>query len=102
MNNKYGFHLERDSSGTSVDTLVTGDGKSAFSDITYSDGDVGIGFSYGNGGGLGTTKTHDKGTSSADLEFKWQVRFERIESIDAMIDILNLIRERLAKDEDKS
>ena len=91
---KYGFKIEEYDDGTSQKVLMTGDGKSTFSDVIYENGDVGIAFSYGAGVGVGTTTEMPTGTTVTDINAELVVRFEKLGSIDSMIATLDLIRNK--------
>ena len=101
MFEKYGFFIEEYENGTSMETLATGDGKSEFSDMLFSDGTVGLGIGYGDGGGLGAERTHAEGTLSTDVGVKWQIKFESQKSIDAMIIALLRAKSGLANTPEK-
>ena len=93
---KYGFYTEIYPDETSVETLRTGDGKTQFTDLTFDDGTVGIGMSYKFiNVGIGNLTRYESGTVSTDVGVKWQVVFDNKASIDAMIDTLNRIKEKL-------
>jgi hypothetical protein len=89
---KYGFYTEEYDDGSTMRTLMTGDGKSTFSDVLYPNGDVGIALAYGLGTGLNTTTDNPDGTTVTDIEAELVVRFECVDSIDAMIRTLKSIR----------
>ncbi len=97
MGKKYGFYIEEHESGGSIETLMTGDGKSQFTDMTHDDGTVGLGLGYGRGKGIGIKETYPTKTVATDIGVKWQVRFERAESIDAMISALIRAKANLIK-----
>lgn len=82
---KYGFYTETYADGTSIETLMTGDGKAQFTDCHFEDGTASIGISYGNGTGISTQQSYEAGTTATDIGVKWQIKFERQESVDAMI-----------------
>ena len=92
---KYGFYTEEYENGTSIETLMTGDGKAQFSDVRFEDGLVGIGISYGRGAGVGVKEHYEEGTLATDAGVKWQVKFESQESIDAMIETLLRVKNSL-------
>lgn len=97
---KYGFDLETYEDGKSVEVLQTGDGLSGFHttfdrELSY----VGIGFSYGNGLGIGTKITHPNNTTPPDVDCRWEVRFNNVGSINALIEQLQEIKEILENKE---
>ena len=47
MAEQYGFFTDEYQGGIEVETLQTGDGKALFQDISFEDGTVSIGMSYG-------------------------------------------------------
>lgn len=96
MNKNYGFSTMHFDNGLSVQTLETGDGKSEFTDMFYSDGTAAIGFSYGGGTGIGIERQHEK-LLSEDLQVQWQVKFDNQRSVDAMITTLLRVKNHLAK-----
>ena len=89
MSKEYGFYIEEYDNGESIETLMTGDGKTLFTDMIHEDGTVGLGLSYGCGKGIGVKENHPANTHATDIGVKWQVRFECPKSIDAMIEALN-------------
>lgn len=95
---EYGFITEKFEDGTSQRTLVTGDGKATFSDVLYRSGEVGIAIAYGSGEGLDTVTKHKEGTTVTDLDIDLVIKFEKQESIDAMIRKLVEIKEKLTID----
>ena len=97
MSKNYGFYNEEYDNGQSIETLMTGDGKTLFTDTVHEDGTVGLGLSYGGGTGIGVKQKHPADTHATDIGVKWQVRFECPESIDAMIDALNRAKDTLIK-----
>lgn len=98
MTKIYGFTAEEYEEG-SIETLVTGDGKTQFTDVHFDDGSMAIGMSYGRGQGLGTVEDYDEGTLATDVDVKWQVKFESQESVDAMIHCLLKIKNGLIIDD---
>ena len=94
MSRKYGFLIEDYDTG-SIETLMTGDGKTIFTDVVFDDGCVAIGMSYGQGKGVGAIEDYPAGTLATDLDVKWQVKFETEASIDAMIETLIRVKGRL-------
>ncbi len=95
MADKYGFFTEEYPDGSKQRTLMTGDGKSTFTDVLYEDGTVGIGIAYGFGEGLNTTTEFEEGTKTTELDIDLVVRFENPDSIDAMIRTLNDVKSKL-------
>lgn len=93
---KYGFYFEEYADGTGIETLMTGDGLSTFTDAIDDNGIASICISYGNGVGIGTKTVNEAGTTATDIGTKWQVKFERQESIDAMIECLLRVKNNLA------
>ncbi len=91
---QYGFFTENYEDGSSIETLEVGDGKALFTDIHYPEGSA-IGFSYGLGEGIGITPEHLDGATTSHLGIKWQVRFDNVDSIDAMIETLGRVRAKL-------
>lgn len=91
---KYGFYVEKFSEELSIETLMTGDGKTQFTDVVYPDGVAAIGMSYGRGDGVGNQEQHHKKLAE-DLGIKWQVKFESTASVDAMISALNEVKSHL-------
>jgi len=96
MTTEYGFTVEEYDCGAKVETLITGDGKAQFSDLIFHDKFVGIGFSYGRGTGVGTIENHKPGTVSTDVGVKWQVKFDNVKSIDALIETAERVKVLLA------
>tara|TARA_R110000850_G_scaffold165803_2_gene290842 strand:- start:2115 stop:2411 length:297 start_codon:yes stop_codon:yes gene_type:complete len=94
---KYGFYTEEYKEGFSIETLMTGDGKSQFAECIYDDGTVSISMSYDNGigGGVGV-KTEIGRTMDEEMGVRWQVKFESQASIDAMIETLLRAKNALA------
>lgn len=86
---KYGFYTESYGEGLSVETLMTGDGKTQFCEVMFEDGSVSIGMSYDNGiaEGVGVKTKIDKVMGNS-MKIKWQVKFESQGSIDSMIETL--------------
>ena len=95
MSKKYGFIVEEYETGK-IETLVTGDGKTQFSEISFDDGSVGIGMSYGRGGGIGVKEVFEPGTISTDIGVQWQVKFDNQLSVDSMIETLLRVKNALA------
>jgi hypothetical protein len=99
MKKEYGFYTEQYINGKSIETLMTGDGKTQFTDVIFEDGSVALGMSYGQGGGVGVKETHEPNTLATSAGFKWQVKFESQKSIDSMIESLLRVKNSL-KDQD--
>tara|TARA_R110000803_G_scaffold210685_2_gene283187 strand:- start:6084 stop:6377 length:294 start_codon:yes stop_codon:yes gene_type:complete len=97
MEQQYGFYNEEYDNGTSIETLMTGDGKTQFTDIKHADGLVSIGLSYGRGTGIGTKEQHAPETLATDAGVKWQIKFESQGSIDSMIETLLRVKNKLAE-----
>ena len=93
----YGFCLEEYDDGAIIETLQTGDGKSAFCDIRHKDGSASIGFAYGIGQGIGVKVTPEKGTKASSVGVRWLVKFESQGSIDSMIATLLRVKNILAE-----
>ena len=96
MNKKYGFYTEEYEDDTSIETLMTGDGKTEFTDILHGDGVVSLGLSYGDGVGVGVIRDHPEGTLAVEAGVKWQIKFESQESVDSMITTLLRVKNQLA------
>ena len=95
MADKYGFYTEEYETG-SIETLMTGDGKTQFTDIDFRNGRVAVGMSYGQITQKINQKVHHPdGTLTTDIDVKWQVKFETPESIDAMIEALQRAKSNL-------
>lgn len=95
MAEKYGFYTEEYEDGTSIETLMTGDGKAQFTDCHFEDGTASVGISYGRGTGISTQQHYKAGTTATDIGVKWQIKFERQESVDALIVALLKVKNRL-------
>ena len=95
MDKQYGFYLAKYENGAEIDSLMTGDGKTQFTDIIYPDGSAAIGISYGFGKGVGITTEHNRDLDG-DMLIKWQVKFENQKSVDAMIKTLLKVKNHLA------
>ena len=95
MSDKYGFYNEEYENGTEIKTLMTGDGKTQFTDMKHDDGTVSIGMSYGRGVGVGTKEVHAAGTLATDTGVEFQVKFESQGSIDSMIETLLRVKNAL-------
>jgi len=91
----YGFFTDEYFGGIEVETLQVGDGKALFHDISFEDGTVSIGMSYGNGTGIGTKNLINKPTD-ASMGIKFQVKFDSQLSIDAMIETLLRCKNKLS------
>ena len=91
----YGFYTEKYTEDFEIETLMTGDGKSQFTDSYFPDGTASIGISYGRGTGVGTQEHHNC-TTNPEMGIKWQVKFESQESVDAMINTLLRVKNNLA------
>ena len=95
MNKEYGFVIQ-EYKNYQVETLVTGDGKTAFGDVEFKNGDVGITMTYGTGLGIGVKVVKDKNLDECgDENFKWMVRFDNHGSIDSMIETLQRAKAKL-------
>ena len=93
---KYGFYTEDYDNGLSVETLMTGDGKTQFCEVLFDDGTVSIGMSYDNGIAEGVgVKTKIDETMNESMKIKWQVKFECQGSIDSMIETLLRAKNKL-------
>lgn len=92
----YGFYDEVYEDGSNCKTLMTGDGRTLFTDLLFNDGLVGIGFSYGLGEGVGVKITPPKGTKAGQVGVEFQVKFESQESIDSMIETLLRVKNILS------
>jgi hypothetical protein len=93
----YGFYEETYDNLPSIATLGTGDGKTAFTVLTYpGDKKTAIGFGYGEGKGVGVLIENIEGVSHDKVGVKFQVKFESVGSIDSMINTLLRIREHQA------
>ena len=93
----YGFYKESYDNDVAIDTLMTGDGKALFTDLSFDDGTASIGISYGQGGGVGVKVNHEDGALPSDVGVKWQVKFESKASVDAMIETLNRVKEKIVE-----
>jgi hypothetical protein len=102
MAEKYGFYTEEYNNDDSIETLMTGDGKTLFSDISFPDGTQSIAFSYGMGEGVGVIVEHEDNTKPSDVGVKWQVKFESQGSIDAMIQALLRVKNNMAEHDAKN
>ena len=98
MAEKYGFYTEKYSETLEVETLMTGDGKTQFTDIQFDDGTASVGISYGVGKGVGTQTIYDK-VMDENMLIKWQVKFENQQSVDAMICALLDVKNHLASNQ---
>jgi hypothetical protein len=96
MERQYGFYTEQYGDTFSIETLMTGDGKAEFTCIGYDDGTVSIGISYGQGDGIGAVK-HYNHAASEEMGIKWQIKFDNQQSVNAMINSLLDVKERLAQ-----
>ena len=94
MFKQYGFMLERYEGNVEIETLVTGDGKSTFSDAIHADGTVGLLIGYGTGTGI-DTEVEIGSVLSKELQNRWQVVFDNQRSIDAMIKALLRLKNKL-------
>lgn len=101
--NKYGLKNIVLPTGLSVPTLVTGDGRTGFHEVSSVDGTVGVCISYGERYGLNTIHNHNQLRTLEEVKPHFQILFEREESIDSLIYILTLAKENLIKNrkEDK-
>ena len=95
MADQYGFFTDEYQGGIKVESLQTGDGKALFQDISFEDGTVSIGMSYGQGTGIGTKVEINKRIDE-DMGIKFQVKFESQASIDAMIETLLRCKNKLS------
>ncbi|PCI53665.1 MAG: hypothetical protein COB36_12080 [Alphaproteobacteria bacterium] len=95
---KYGFGIEEYKDGLSIETLMTGDGKTQFAEAKFEDGTVSITMSYDNGivEGVGV-KTEINRIMDKDMLIKWQVKFESQGSIDSMIETLLRAKNKLSE-----
>lgn len=92
---EYGFYTEVYPDRSSIQTLQTGDGKSVFTEMVYDKNQMtAIGFSYGMGNGTGNVLENTEGLDHRQMGIKWQVRFNCVESIDALISRLQSLRVR--------
>ena len=96
MAEQYGFLTDEYQGGIEVETLQTGDGKVLFQDISFDDGTVSIGMSYGKGTGVIGEKIDISRRMDKDMGIKFQVKFESQGSIDSMIETLLRCKNRLA------
>ena len=95
MNKKYGFHTINYDTGCSVETLLTGDGKTQFTEIAHEDGTVAIGMSYGLGAGIGIKEKVDS-IQTPEMLIRWQVKFDNQLSVDSMIETLLRVKNTLS------
>ena len=93
---KYGFYTEEYDNGVEIETLMTGDGKTQFTDIQHDDGTASIGMSYGLGKGIGVKECRNKKLEN-EMLIKWQVKFDNQVSVDSMIKALLRVKNYLAK-----
>ena len=94
---KYGFYTEDYGDDLTVETLMTGDGKTQFCEVLFDDGTVSIGMSYDNGIAEGVgVKTKIDEVMNDSMKIKWQVKFESQGSIDSMIETLLRAKNALA------
>ncbi len=91
----YGFYTESYDDGCTIETLMTGDGNTEFTDITFGADFVAIGMGYGMGIGVGEKRDYPESTLATEIGVKWQVKFESTASIDSMIDTLYRCRAKL-------
>jgi len=96
MEKLYGFYTEEYDNGFGVETLMTGDGKAQFTDIGFDNGNASIAMSYGLGKGVGV-KNHKGGEMNESTLIKWQIKFESQGSVDAMIETLLRVKNRLSR-----
>ena len=94
MAEQYGFYTEEYDNEQTLETLMTGDGKSTFTDIIYEDGTVAVGIGYGDGKGLDTEQDYHRKLDD-EMMIKWQVKFENQLSIDGMIKCLLRLKNKL-------
>lgn len=94
MAEKYGFYTEEYDGLSSLETLMTGDGKTLFSPLTYaSDKKTAIGFGYGHGEGIGVLVHNPESYSHEHFDIRWQVKFDNVATIDSLISTLQRVRE---------
>lgn len=92
----YGFSTEVTEDGHEFEVLQTGDGMTQFCDVIYDDGRVGLAFVYGIGDGtIGKLTVHEPAKTLKELDAKWVIRFEKLESIDSLISQLEAIKEKM-------
>ena len=95
MAEKYGFYTAEYETG-SVEALMTGDGRTQFTDIENTDGTMSLGIGYGDITKKVNEKVkHPPGTLMTDIAVRWEVRFENPESVDAMIEALQRVKKGL-------
>ena len=93
---KYGFYTE-EYEGCSVEVLMTGDGMPQFTEMVHNDGKVGIGIAYSVGNGvIGETVELDKLLEASD-QVTWEVKFDNLGSVQAMINCLEGIKKTLTE-----
>ena len=100
--NRYGFYIEEYEDGSQIRTLMTGDGKALFTDLHFEDGCKGVGFSYGNGVGIGVEIKPPSGTKANEVGVEFQVKFERPDSIQSLIDRLEQIKREMEEQPQRS
>ena len=91
----YGFYTEEYENLSPIKTIMTGDGKTQFTVLTYAeDGKTALGIGYGYGTGvIGGTVKNPGDWNHESIGVKWQIKFEKAASIDALISTLYEIRD---------
>ncbi len=87
MSKKCGFSTEIYDDDYEIEVLITGDGKTAFTDLKLSDGSVGVCMSYESEGvsRLGKSVVYTENETINDINAKWLITFDNEKSIDALI-----------------
>ena len=96
MAEKYGFYTAEYQTVT-VEALMTGDGRTQFTDIVNTDGTMSLGIGYGDiTKGINEKVKHPEGTTLTDIAIQWEIRFENPASVDAMIEALYRVKAGLS------
>ena len=94
---KYGFHTEVYEDGTEQKCVGFGDGKAVFSTIHYKDEHkAGVSIEYGKGEGIGSKLPHLDGVPQQELAPDLILQFDNPNSVQVLIDKLELIKEELS------
>lgn len=98
MKTPYGFYTEHClTEDVFVDSLMTGDGHTVFCGSKCQDAIVAIGIGYDENNDSQTFTE----TTTKCLGIKWQIKFDSVDSIDAMINILEGLKVALIEGTNK-
>ena len=90
--NPYGFFKREYETGP-VDVLMTGDGRTQFTDIVNTDGTMSLGIGYGDiTKAINEKVKHPEGSLITDIACKWEIRFNNPASVDALIETLQRVK----------